>query len=204
MIEPAAAYLTVGGARLLTGAQGRWVGCRPADVQRIYFANHTSHMDFVLLYSALPAHVRSKTRPVAASDYWNRGPVRQYMMHRVFRAVPVERTHPTRVTNPIEPMLAALDRGESLILFPEGTRGTGDGLQPFKCGIFHVARVRPHVELVPVWMENTCRVMPKGTLCPIPLLCSVTFGTPTFLRQDETKEAFLTRLRQAVVDLANQ
>jgi len=204
MIEPAVAHLTVGGARLLTGAQGRWVGCRPAAVQRIYFANHTSHMDFVLLYSALPAHLRSKTRPIAANDYWNRGAVRQYMIHRVFRAVLVERVNPARVMNPIEPMIEALDHGESLILFPEGTRGTGEELQPFKCGIFHLARARPHVELVPVWMENTCRVMPKGALFPIPLLCSATFGTPTFLRPDETKESFLARLRHAVADLANQ
>jgi 1-acyl-sn-glycerol-3-phosphate acyltransferase len=204
MIEPAVAHLTVGGVKLLTGAQARWVGCSSADVPRIYFANHTSHMDFVLLCSALPAHIRSKTRPVAASDYWNRGAVRQYIIHRVFHAVLVERLHSTRTMNPIEPMIEALDNEQSLILFPEGTRGTGEEVQPFKCGIFHLAKARPHVELVPVWMENACRVMPKGALFPVPLLCSVAFGTPTFLRPGETKESFLARMREAVIDLSKQ
>jgi 1-acyl-sn-glycerol-3-phosphate acyltransferase len=204
MFEPVVANLTIGGARLLTGAQARWVGCSPAAVQRIYFANHTSHVDFVLLSSALPAWIREKTRPVAASDYWNRGAVRQYVIHRVFQGVLVDRGHSGRTVNPIEPMIEALDRGESLILFPEGTRGNGEGLQPFKCGIFHLAKARPHVELVPVWMENACRVMPKGAPIPIPLLCSVAFGQPTLLRPDEHKESFLARLQEAVLDLSNQ
>ncbi|SRR5579871_483086 len=204
MIEPAVAQLAVAGARFLTGTHARWMGCEPADEPRIYFANHTSHMDFVLLCSALPPHLRMKTRPVAASDYWNHGTVRQYMIHQVFRGVLVDRGGAARTANPIEPMIEALDHGESLILFPEGTRGSGEEIQSFKCGIFHLAKARPHVELVPVWMANAYRVMPKGALVPVPLLCSVTFGTPTFLRPDETRESFLARIRQAVVELSNQ
>jgi 1-acyl-sn-glycerol-3-phosphate acyltransferase len=200
MFEPTVANLTIGGARLLTGVQARWRGCSPADVQRIYFANHTSHMDFVLLCAALPAAIRAKTRPVAGSDYWNRGALRQYFIHRVFHGVLVERGRSGKAANPIEAMTHALDRGDSLILFPEGTRGSGESLQPFKCGIFHLAKARPCVELVPVWMENACRVMPKGTVLPIPLLCSVTFGQPTWLQPNEPKEAFLARLREAVLD----
>jgi len=204
MIEPAVAQLTVAGARLLTGTQARWMGCEPADKPRIYFANHTSHMDFVLLCSALPPHFRMKTRPVAASDYWNHGTVRRYMIHQVFRGVLVDRRGAARIVNPIEPMIEALDQGESLILFPEGTRGAGEEIQSFKCGIFHLAKARPHVELIPVWMDNAYRVMPKGALVPVPLLCSVTFGTPTFVRQDEAKESFLARIRQEVVELSKQ
>lgn len=204
MFEPAVANLTVGGARLLTGMQARWVGCGPADVPRVYFANHTSHMDFVLLFSALPANIRRKTRPVAASDYWNRGAVRQFFIHRAFQGVLVERVRSEKAVNPITPMIEALDRGESLILFPEGTRGTGEALQPFKCGIFHVAKARPQVELVPVWITNACRAMPKGSFLPIPLLCSATFGPPLCLRADETKESFLARLRESLIGLASQ
>jgi 1-acyl-sn-glycerol-3-phosphate acyltransferase len=204
MFGPVVAHLTVGGARLLTGVQARWVGGGPVDVPRIYFANHTSHMDFMLLSSALPTRVRQKTRPVAASDYWDQGAFRRYLVHQVFQGVLVERGHSSSATNPIAPMIEALDRGASLILFPEGTRGNGDGLQPFKCGIYHLAMVRPHVKLVPVWMENAYRVMPKGALFPVPLLCSVAFGTPTVLRPDETKESFLARMRQAVIDLSSQ
>jgi len=204
MIAHIVAHLTVCGARLLTGVQARWLSCSPADVPRIYFANHTSHLDFVLLSSALPAHIRAKTRPVAASDYWGQGAFRKYIIHQVFQGVLVDRRHSSRAINPIEPMIEALDRGESLILFPEGTRGNGEELQSFKCGIYHLAKTRPRVELVPVWMQNAYRVMPKGVLLPIPLLCSVDFGLPTGLRPDETKESFLARMRQAVIDISNQ
>jgi 1-acyl-sn-glycerol-3-phosphate acyltransferase len=204
MFEPVVTNLTVGGARFLTEMEARWVGCASNDGLRIYFANHTSHMDFVLLWSALPAWLRAKTRPVAASDYWNRGVVRQYFIHRAFRAVVIDRRCSEKVANPIEPMIEALDRGESLVLFPEGTRGSGEELQPFKCGIFHLAKARPHVELIPVWMDNSYRVMPKGAALPLPLLCSAAFGKPLRIVPGELKEIFLARLRQALLDLSNQ
>jgi len=194
----------VAGARLLTGLQARWVGCEAADVQRIYFANHTSHLDFVLLWSVLPALLRGKTRPVAAADYWNQGLVRPYIIRRIFRAVVIDRSCSEKAANPMAALIEALDRGESLILFPEGTRGSGEALQPFKCGIFHLAKARPHVEMIPVWIDNTYRVLPKGTAVPIPLLCSVAFGTPMHLAADESKEVFLSRLRRTMLELSKQ
>lgn len=203
MFEPVIANLAIGGARLLTGMLPRWMGCGPDNVPRIYVANHTSHMDFVLLSSALPAGVRAKTRPVAAGDYWNCGNVRQYL-HRAFRAVVIDRNCSERMANPLAPMIEALDRGESLALFPEGTRGTGGEIQPFKCGVFHLAKARPHIELIPVWIGNSHRVLPKGASIPIPLLCSTAFGKPIRIRREESKDAFLMRLRQAVVDLSHK
>ena len=194
----------VAGARLHTGVQGRWVGCQPADVPRIYFANHTSHMDFVLLWSVLPALLRKKTRPVAAADYWNRGPIRHYLVHHAFRAVVIDRNGSEKIANPIAALIEALDRGESLILFPEGTRGNGEPLQSFRCGIFHLAKARPSVELVPVWIDNAHRVMPKGTAIPIPLLCSVSFGAPMHLAAHEAKDVFLSRLRDTMLELSKQ
>jgi 1-acyl-sn-glycerol-3-phosphate acyltransferase len=201
MFERAVAGLITGGAQLLTGVQARWIGCGPEAAQRIYFANHTSHVDFILLCSALPAPLRAKTRPVAASDYWNRGAVRRYLARRVFRGVLVDRGFLDRTASPIAPIVDALDRGDSLILFPEGTRGHGEDLLPFKSGIYHVAQARPGVELVPVWMDNSYRVMPKGAIFPLPMLCSVAFGKPTQLGADESMAAFLARLRQSVIDL---
>jgi 1-acyl-sn-glycerol-3-phosphate acyltransferase len=185
----------------LTGAQARWVGCRPEAGQRVYFANHTSHGDFVLVWTCLPAPLRASTRPVAARDYWTRGALRRYLIREVFRGVLVDRDRETRVEDPVEAMVRALDEGASLILFPEGTRNTGDGMLPFRGGIFHVARARPQVEFVPVWIENLNRVMPKGELLPVPLLCSATFGSPTRIADDEEKGRFLARLRQAMLDL---
>ncbi len=204
MLESIVCNLVTGGAGLLTGAQARWVGCGPDETQRIYFANHTSHADFILLWSVLPPRLRRNTRPVAAGDYWTKGKIRSYMIHRVFRGVLVDRGRLDRSANPIQPMLTGLDEGASLILFPEGTRGTGDDVQPFKSGIFHLAEERPNVDLVPVWMDNCYRIMPKGSLFPLPLLCSVAFGAPTRLRADEPKGVFLDRLRQSLIEMRRE
>jgi 1-acyl-sn-glycerol-3-phosphate acyltransferase len=199
MIDRAVAWLLSFGLRLLTGAHGRWNGCAPVAVQRIYCVNHTSHLDFLLLWTALPEPLRRKTRPVAGADYWNAGAVRRYVIHRVFRGVLVDRTGSS--ANPLEAVLAALTAGESLIYFPEGTRGPGEGLQPLKAGIYVVAKERPEVDLIPVWIDNSYRAMPKGMFFPIPLLCSMTFGAPLRLKEGEGRDAFLLRLRNAMLEL---
>src|SRR6266545_5515666 len=159
MLEQVVAVLLTGGVRVLTGVQARWLGCGPSDTQRIYFANHASHMDFVLIWSVLPRDLRRRTRPVAALDYWRRGAVRSYLIDRVFKGVLVDRRQVERDQNPIEVMGSALDEGGSLILFPEGTRGPGKEVQPFKSGIFRLAQAYPAVELVPVWIDNAYRLM---------------------------------------------
>jgi 1-acyl-sn-glycerol-3-phosphate acyltransferase len=189
-------------ARLVTGAEARWVGCVPSESSRIYFANHTSHADFIVLWSSLTRRLRARTFPVAAADYWEYNAARRYLAKDVFRSVLVEREHVDRAHNPLFPMLKVLDGGNSLILFPEGTRGDGRELMPFKCGIYHLAHARPHVELVPVWIDNMYRVLPRGAVLPAPLLCSVSFGEPTNLFPGEEKNALLARLHQSVKCLA--
>lgn len=201
MFERIIGAAITGTAKVLTGAQCQWIGCGPYDTQRIYFANHSSHLDFILLWSALPLPLRKRTRPVAAADYWFHGTMKQYLIRRVFNGVPVERRGRASGVSPLQPMLDALDEGSSLILFPEGTRGNGEDLQAFKSGIFHLAQDRPNVDLVPVWMENCYRVMPKGSLLPVPLLCSVRFGQPTRLSDHESKVAFLDRLKKSLEGL---
>lgn len=199
MVDQFVAWLLSFGLWLLTGAHGRWSGCAPEAAQRIYCANHTSHLDFLLLSTALPSRLRRATRPVAAADYWNAGPIRRYVIQRVFRGVLVDRSGKT--AQPLEPVFKALEEGYSLIFFPEGTRGPGEGLLPLKPGIFHVAREWRDVELIPVWIDNSYRVMPKGMFFPIPLLCSMTFGTPLRLLEQEDKDSFLARLRGAMLEL---
>lgn len=186
-------------ARAVVGAEARWVGCRPTRAQRIYVANHTSHADFVVLWSALPGELRELTHPVAAADYWKASRLRRYLAERVFGSVLIERDHVDRAHNPVHAMRLAINQGKSLILFPEGTRGPGGEPGEFKCGIYHLARQCPDVEFVPVWIANLDRVLPKGSLVPVPLLCSITFGEPTHLREGEDKQMFLARLRQAVI-----
>ena len=187
--------------RVLVGAQPRWIGCRPAPTLRIYYANHTSHMDTLALWCALPAALRARTRPVAAKDYWGHG-VRALLARRGFNALFIERDAGRRDGDPLAPLAAALARGESLILFPEGTRRAQALPGPFKSGLFHLAMRFPEAELIPVYLDNLHRSMPKGTVLPVPLTCSVRFGTPLARCADEAKDAFLERARQAVVALA--
>ncbi|MET0879424.1 MAG: lysophospholipid acyltransferase family protein [Tardiphaga sp.] len=202
-IESLAAMAVIGFARLVTGVRGNWRDCAPEARSRVYFANHNSHGDFVLIWTVLPPALRRVTRPVAGADYWTVRPLRRFFGDRVFRAVLIDRNPETRQQDPIALMANALDAGSSLILFPEGTRNMSEEpLLPFKSGLFHLANARPQVELVPVWIENLNRVMPKGEFVPIPLLCTVTFGAPLNVRDGEDKDAFLDRARTALLDLA--
>jgi 1-acyl-sn-glycerol-3-phosphate acyltransferase len=201
-IEIVAATAVTGLARLVTGVRGIWLGCGPEPVPRIYFANHNSHGDFVLIWTVLPPALRRTTRPVAGSDYWMVNGLRRFIGEQVFRAVLIDRNPETRNEDPIALMAGALDAGSSLILFPEGTRNTGrEPLLPFKSGLYHLAQARPMVELVPVWIENLNRVMPKGEIVPVPILCTVTFGAPLRLSDGEDKTAFLDRARIALLAL---
>jgi 1-acyl-sn-glycerol-3-phosphate acyltransferase len=188
--------------RALVGAQPRWIGSRPSPALRIYFANHTSHMDTLALWCALPAQLRATTRPVAAADYWSGGGFKSYLATRGFNALFIERDAGRRDGDPLAPLSAALQRGESLILFPEGTRRAQALPGAFKSGLFHLAAKSPDAELVPVYLDNLYRSMPKGTFLPVPLTCSVRFGAPLQRIDSESKDTFLARARQAVVDLA--
>ena len=186
--------------RILTGAQGRWTGCPPLAEQRIYFANHQSHADLVMIWAALPHELRAITRPVAARDYWMKTPLRQWITTAVFNAVYVDRER-KEGGDPLQPLQEALERGDSIILFPEGTRGEGEEVQPFKSGLYSLALQFPQVVLVPSWIDNIHRVMPKGEVVPVPILCSVTFGAPIRLDPSEDRRAFLDRARAAVIAL---
>jgi 1-acyl-sn-glycerol-3-phosphate acyltransferase len=203
LIESLFAAAVIAFARLVTGVRGSWQGCLPEARRRIYFANHASHGDFILIWTVLPGVLRRRTRPVAAADYWLKGRVRRFVVERVFRAVLIDRRAAQPEADPIGRMVAALDEGGSLIFFPEGTRNTtAERLLPFKSGLHRLARARPDVELVPVWIENLNRVMPKGELVPIPLLCTVAFGSPLGLIEGETKDDFNQRGRAALLALA--
>ncbi len=187
-------------ARLITGAQGHWRGCPPKAEQRIYFANHQSHLDWVLIWAALPKELRSVTRPIAARDYWTSSPFKHWITREVFNAVYVSRTR-SDDQDPLEPLADALKSGDSLVIFPEGTRSNKGEPQAFKSGLYHLAEQFPEVQLIPVWIDNVQRVMPKGEVVPVPILCTATFGAPMQLASGEDKREFLTRAREAVVQL---
>ncbi len=193
-------FFLLGLIRVLTGAQARWQGCPPKAEQRIYFANHQSHADLVLMWAALPEELRRITRPIAAKDYWTKTPFKQWITTAVFNAIYVDRAK-TGDQDPLDPLMEALENGDSIILFPEGTRGNQEEPQKFKSGLYNLAQKFPHVVLVPAWINNVQRVMPKGEIVPVPILCSVTFGAPIALGAAEERSEFLTRARLAVLGL---
>jgi 1-acyl-sn-glycerol-3-phosphate acyltransferase len=247
MLAKLMSLLLLGIVRFLTGSQARWYGCPPKAEQRIYFANHQSHADMVLIWAALPEELRSITRPIAAKDYWTKTPFRQWITTAVFNAVYVDRqATPARPAaaepapggmalpetetasaggpdpapeappkaptpeelraalpenDPLAPLVKALQSGDSIVIFPEGTRGHGEEPQPFKSGLYKLAQMFPQVVLVPAWINNVQRVMPKGEVVPVPILCSVTFGAPIELAPDEERRPFLDRARRAVIAL---
>lgn len=189
-------------ARVVTAVRGIFIGISPDATQRVYFANHASHGDFVLVWTVLPPRLRRMTRPVAASDYWRASRMRRFIGRAVFNALLIDRDPATRQTDPVQQMAEALDEGASLIVFPEGTRNVTDApLLPFRSGLYHLARARPGVELVPVWIDNLNRVLPKGGIVPVPLICTVSFGAPLHLQDGESKDAFLSRATVALREL---
>lgn len=194
-------HLVAGALRLFSGSVARWQGCGPELKQRVYLANHTSNLDGPVLWASLPPPVRALTRMVAAKDYWSASRLRMKLACDVFNALLIERKKPTPECNPLDDMVNALGDRHSLIIFPEGGRQTTPEPQPFKGGLYHLAKKRPDVELVPVWMENLNRILPKGEILPVPVLGSVTFGAPIRLEGGETKPDFLTRAREAVIAL---
>jgi len=201
--EPILARAICRFARLITGVRARWQGCSPVAGPRVYYANHTSHADFVLLWACMPSDLRERTHPVAGLDYWSKDALRRFAAKKLFGSVLIDRNPTTRKEDPIRQMAAPIENGDALIVFPEGTRNTTDArLLPFKSGIYHLARECPDVEFVPVWIENLSRVMPKGQFVPVPLLCTVTIGAPLKIEASEDKAAFVARTREALLALA--
>ena len=205
VLQMFASTLITGFARVVTGVRPDWRGTLPDGSQRIYFANHASHGDFVLIWSVLPKPLRDRTRPVAGADYWEKDRLRHFIGTEVFRAVLIDRVASARKDDPLSVMSRALGEGDSLILFPEGTRNTTEEtLLPFRSGLYNLAAKHPDVALVPTWIDNISRVLPKGEVLPVPLLCSVTFGEPLHLQLGEDRHVFLDRARSALLALSGR
>jgi 1-acyl-sn-glycerol-3-phosphate acyltransferase len=191
----------IGLARFLVGGHPRWIGTEPSQAQRIYFANHGSHLDTILLWAAIPEALRPSTHPVAAADYWGKGTVRRWIALQMLNAVLVNRSREGE-GDPLVPLEAELQRGHSLIIFPEGTRGAERLPGRFRSGLYRLAKAFPRAELVPVYLENLSRAFPRGAYLPVPISCSVRFGPPIALASGEDRDAFLARARDAVCALA--
>ena len=184
-------------AKLLSGASARWIDCHPDTCQRVYFANHTSHLDALVVWSSLPGPIRRITRPVAAKDYWDKGFIRRYMA-KSFNALLIDRKKIKVHNSPIDMMIREMGDLHSLIVFPEGGRNTSGTMGEFKSGLYYLSKKRPDLELVPVHIDNLNRVLPRGEFLPVPLLSCITFGPPIWLERGESKNEFLHRARESV------
>lgn len=194
--------------RLLAGLIRLVCGVRPvADAfppgPKLFYANHTSHLDFTLIWAVLPMEERQLTRPVAGRDYWNRNRITRFVGCNIFNALLIERLHITRSNNPVSQMKAVSEAGFSMIVFPEGTRGKETIPANFKSGLYHFAEACPEVPLIPVYLENLNRMLPKGTFLPVPLISRIRFGKPLQQRVDQvTRETFLKSARAAIIELS--
>ena len=195
-------FALIGLTRLLVGGHPRWQGTIPSDRQRIYFANHGSNLDTILLWAALPAHMRAVTHPVAAQDYWGRSKLRRWIATQVLNSVMIDRSGSNNEEDVLAPLRAKLTDGHSAIIFPEGMSSTERLPGPFKAELFYLASAYPNAELVPIFLESLTRAFPKGALFPVPVSYAVRFGTPISLRRNESKDEFLTRARAAIIALA--
>ena len=188
-------------ARFLSGASVRWIDSQPDTCQRVYFANHTSHLDPIMIWSALPPRVRMLTRPVAAKDYWTKGPVRRYLANQLFGAILIDRKEIKVHQSPVDLIIREIGHQYSLIIFPEGGRQTSGEIGEFKSGLYYLCKKRPDLELIPVHIDNMNRILPRGEVLPVPMLSCVTFGPPLWLEVGEPKARFLARAREAVRNL---
>ena len=200
MIARIIAELLFAVTRFVVGGQPRWRGCEPSHEQRIYFANHASHLDTIILCAAMPSYLRATTHPVAAADYWGTGPIQRFIALNVLNAVLVERAGSR---DPLAPMREALDKGESLIIFPEGTRRTDALPGQFRAGLYHLAKEFPEAQLIPVYLTNLARAYPKGAILPAPISSAAHFGTRVARKDNENKAEFLARAQAAIIALAD-
>jgi len=189
-------------ARIVSGSTVLWYESQPDDsCQRVYFANHTSHLDALVVWAALPPAIRGKTRMVAAQDYWDAGPVRRYISRTLLKAVLIERENVSFKNTPIKVMVDEIKNEYSLILFPEGGRSQDGTLGEFKSGLYYLCKRRPDLELIPIYLNNLNSILPRGKTLPVPMLSRVIFGPPMWLEIDERKESFLQRARNAILKL---
>lgn len=213
--------------RFLTGIRAKQTSPIAKDTPCIYYANHSSHLDGLVIWSCLAPNIRPYVHPVAAEDYWNKNRLRRYLSRRIFRAILIPR-HAAKMNFPQEEnsceeiveqpannsapnkanalalMQEILNQGESLIIFPEGTRGNGESIQDFKAGLWHLSRKNPNVQLVPIYLENLNRVLPKGSRLVVPVICSAIFGAPIgSTHENESKQEFLVRAKSALEELHN-
>lgn len=160
----------------------------------IIAANHNSHLDILALYSLFPLKLIPRVRPVAAADYFLRNRWLAWFSLHVVGIVPVVRSGNHADKDPLADCYAALERGEILVIFPEGSRGDAEVLTRLKSGIWHLTRRHPEVPITPVFMHGLGRSMPRGAWIPLPLFVDVFVGGS--VEHNDDKHLFMQHLTE--------
>lgn len=170
--------------KLIVGIQFDKADFLLQEKQFIIVANHNSHMDTMALMASLPSSIVHKVKPVAAVDYFGKTKFKKWFSNYFINTLLISR----QGGNPIHTMKKALEDGYSLIIFPEGSRGEPDSIQPFKPGVALLLSLCPEVKYVPAYMYGMGKIMPKGDGLIIPFNSKLIYGKPTLIQSNKTKE----------------
>lgn len=164
----------------------------------VFFANHTTHFDLLVILSALPKPVRKNLRPVAAKEYWLKTALRRWLALRVLNIIPIDRQNPSRTRSCFQEIHDTLEQGNPVLIFPEGGRQSPESGGNLKGGIFLIAEQRPETRFYPVRLSGFHRVLPKGEWLPAPNMGIVSFREPIVRQPEEPRAAFMERCRRAL------
>lgn len=154
----------------------------------ILVANHNSHLDTMALMAALPIRTLIKAHPVAAQDYFGGNQLKRFLSRWIINAILINRERKEGDPSPTDRLITFLDKGHSLILFPEGSRGEPEQMQDFQKGIGAILKRRPTVPYIPVFMSGMGRVLPKGERIIVPFDSYVWIGQECRVKHEEVPE----------------
>lgn len=174
----------------------------PKQGPAIVVANHNSHLDTLVLMSLFSLHSLPSIRPIAAADYFLKTRGMAWLATRLIGIIPMERGKASRNFDPLQPCCDALDRGDIIILFPEGSRGEPEKLSQFKKGIAYLAERYPAVPVTPVFLHGLGKALPKDDFVFVPFFCDVFVGEA--LGYQDNKNAYMETLNARFKALAGE
>lgn len=176
---------------------------RLADVDGpvIFAANHHSHADTSVMLATLPSRLRDNLVIAAGADYFFPNKVWSALSALFIGAIPIERTRLSKLS--ISNSLSALDKGRNLLIFPEGGRSPDGWRQRHRPGAAFLAK-RGGAPVIPVYLDGTGTILPKGRNWPSKARCAVVFGSPLRIGENEDPRDFAQRIETRISELADE